>query len=309
MLSRALPVFKEFIHKKIFFSFRTYIVAELSLSVNTLETYEPVYTSFILWLEERGLSLINATSIECEEFIRNLAISYRNSSRTIVKKISALRAVFRFLVLSNIRADNPMDDVDVPRISGSLPSVLELGEIELLFDSIDISSPLGIRDRCMLELMYSCGLRISELCDIRLSDVFLNDRFLRIRGKGNKERFVPFGSEAKKWLTVYLDSGRRNLSLKNNKDGFLFLSNQGKKISRKTVWFRFNKIVSALGINAKPHSLRHSCATHMLHGGANLREVQEFLGHSDISTTQIYTHVDVGRLSSYHKKYHPRGKE
>ncbi|MEM5948674.1 tyrosine recombinase [Spirochaetia bacterium 38H-sp] len=307
-MTKSLPVFNELIHRKIFLAFRTYLLAELSLSKKTLETYEPVYTDFLLWIERSGQSVIDVTSLDCEKYIRHIGTDRNNSPRTIAKKVSALRAVFRFIVMSGFRADNPIESVDIPKAAAILPAVMEQSEIDLLLDSIDTTTPIGVRDRCMLELMYSCGLRISELCNIKMSDIFIADRFLRIIGKGNKERLVPFGKEAKIWLIDYMEVARPFLSGNKIRNNFLFLSVRGDKISRKSVWVRFNKIVSALGLNAKPHALRHSCATHMLHGGANLREVQEFLGHSDISTTQIYTHVDIGRLSSFHKQYHPRGK-
>jgi integrase/recombinase XerD len=185
--------------------------------------------------------------------------------------------------------------------------VLKVEEVESLLATIDTESATGLRDRALFELIYSCGLRISEAVELSPDSVYLTEGLIRVRGKGNKERLVPMGEEARYWLSRYLSDGRTRLSKPTKPSRSLFLNNRGDGLSRKGMWKRFRELSERTGIEAKVHTLRHSFATHLLEGGADLRAVQELLGHADISTTQIYTHVEKADLKDYHRDHHPRG--
>ncbi len=227
------------------------------------------------------------------------------SSTTMARVVSSVRSLFRFLRLEGLRPDDPSELIETPRQERTLPDVLALKEIERLLASIDVSDPGGIRDRALFELIYSCGLRISEAAGLTFDALFLKERILRVTGKRRKERIVPFGEAAARWLTVYLDTARPALA-KGRRSDRVFLNHQGRGISRKGVWKRFSQARHLSGVEGKVHTLRHSFATHLLAGGADLRTVQELLGHSDIATTQIYTHVDPEALGEYHREYFPR---
>jgi integrase/recombinase XerD len=218
-----------------------------------------------------------------------------------------LRSFFQFLVLEGVRSDNPALSVDMPKTEQRAPGVLTVEEVEALLNHIDVDTPFGLRDRALFELIYSCGLRISEAVELTLERLHLDEGIIRVRGKGDKERFVPVGGEATRWLESYLEHGRPALTRPGRRNTFLFLNHRGDGLSRKGMWKRFHELCRRAGIEAKVHTLRHSYATHLLEGGADLRAVQELLGHSDISTTQIYTHIEKSRLKSYHREYHPRG--
>jgi integrase/recombinase XerD len=195
----------------------------------------------------------------------------------------------------------------MPKAESAIPSVFSLDEVELFLSSIDIGDPLGLRDRALFELIYSCGLRVSEAIALDLGSVYSKESLVRVTGKGNKERLVPIGETAIFWLKKYLSDSRPSLVADIKKGMWVFLSRRGKCLGRKGVWKRFKEICMKAGIEGKVHTLRHSFATHLLSGGADLRSVQELLGHADISTTQVYTHVDEPVLHKAHKKYHPRG--
>ncbi|AEJ61199.1 Tyrosine recombinase xerC [Spirochaeta thermophila DSM 6578] len=295
-------------HERLLRRYRTHLVAELGRSRLTEETYLPLCERFCAWLECRGLEVETVSRRTCEEFIVDER-GEGKETRTIAKEMSALRSFFRFLVLEGVRPDNPLEEMDAPRISRTLPRVLEEEEVEILLEAVDTTPPEGMRDRCLLEVLYSCGLRVSEACGLDLQDIFLSEGFVKVRGKGEKERLVPFGKEAGHWMRRYLSEARPVLAARRpgSREQAVFLNRWGRRLSRKGAWIRLKRLVAASGVDAKLHTFRHTCATHLLHGGANLREVQEFLGHADISTTQIYTHVDARRLASYHHMYHPRG--
>jgi integrase/recombinase XerD len=204
-----------------------------------------------------------------------------------------------------LRLDNPAALLEPPTPKTTIPSHLERSEVEELLAKIDVSSQYGLRDRAIFELIYSSGLRISEASALDLQDIFFNESVIRVCGKGSKERFVPFGSVAESALKSYLSSAR-NLLLGNKKSNALFVSKTGKRIGRKGIWKNYKALAVKNGTNSKVHSLRHSFATELLYGGADLRCVQELLGHSDITTTQIYTHINTARLREKHKKYLPK---
>ncbi len=229
--------------------------------------------------------------------------------RTLAKGISALRSFFRFLMQEEYRPDNPAGRIDSPRRSAHLPDVMTREEIEAFFAAIPLDTHYGIRDRALFELIYSCGLRISEAAGLKVGDIFLSEKLARIHGKGNRERIVPIGDHGMYWLRQYMQLARPHLLKSGRIEDSLFLSMRGSSISRKGIWKRFKQICDRAQIEAKVHTLRHSFATHLLQGGADLRSVQALLGHADIGTTQIYTHVENEELRQLHSTLHPRGSE
>ncbi len=224
---------------------------------------------------------------------------------TMARIVASLHAFYRFCLNEKLRTDDPSIQIRTPRQDRNLPDVLDPDSVEHVLDSIDISTPNGLRDRALFELIYSCGLRISEAANLTFQQLYLEERLLRVLGKRRKERLVPFGREALYWITRYLSESRPLLE-KHGKSEFVFLNQEGKGISRKGIWKRFSQIRVKSGVKAKVHTFRHSFATHLLAGGADLRTVQELLGHSDIATTQIYTHIDEASLGMYHREYFPR---
>ena len=202
-----------------------------------------------------------------------------------------------------------MEKISAPKVSKSLPNVLNINEIESILSGPDVSKKLGLRDKALLETFYACGLRVSELINLKISDLFLNEEMIRVFGKGSKERFVPIGSSAINWIGEYLKRSRPLLEKKAKSQHVLFLNNRGTKLSRMGIWKIVNNYTTLAGIKKEvhPHTFRHSFATHLLEGGADLRAVQEMLGHVDISTTQIYTHIDRDYIKQVHRDYHPRG--
>jgi integrase/recombinase XerD len=289
--------------------FQDYLLLELRLSGRTVETYLREVRTFSAFLSDSGLSLLDASAaVIIEYLVQRQTAENSVDQRTVAKIVSSLRSVYTFCVREEIRPDNPAMQVEMPKATQRVPGVLSIEEIESILHSIDISTPYGLRDRALFELIYSCGLRISEAADLDLDTVFLNEALIRVRGKGGKERIVPVGGEAVHWLGRYLDEGRPHLFNRKISSPRLFLNHRGSGLSRKGMWKRFREIIEKLGIDAKVHTLRHSYATHLLAGGADLRAVQELLGHSDISTTQIYTHIEREDLRTYHQEYHPRAQ-
>ena len=227
--------------------------------------------------------------------------------RTVSKDISALRSFGDFLVATGRWTENTASVLEKPDVSKKLPRVLTVEQVNLMLDSIDVSKPLGVRDRTLFELIYSCGLRISEACGLLIENVHLSEHLIMVNGKGSKQRIVPFGSQAAFWLKKWLVEVRPGI-VGNKAVPFVFVNYQGKGLSRKGVWKRFQNLEEETGVTAKVHTLRHSFATHLLAGGADLRSVQELLGHSDITTTQIYTQVDNEVLRDYHRDFFPGHK-
>lgn len=288
--------------------FEDYLMVELRLSPRTVETYVREVGLYLDYLDEQSAEAEQQQSVDIIRYLVHRQTSENGvEQRTIAKVLSALRSFFQFLVLEGARGDNPALSVDMPKTEQRAPGVLTVEEVEALLGHIDVDTPHGLRDRALFELIYSCGLRISEAVELTLDRLFLAEGIIRVRGKGDRERFVPVGGEAVSWLERYLEYGRSELARSGRRTSYLFLNNRGHGLSRKGMWKRFHELSSRAGINAKVHTLRHSYATHLLEGGADLRAVQELLGHSDISTTQIYTHIEKSSLKSYHRAYHPRG--
>jgi integrase/recombinase XerD len=226
------------------------------------------------------------------------------SRKTMARVVSSVHAFCKFMRLEGIRPDDPSELIETPKQERSLPSVLAPQEVDRFLASIDPGTPRGLRDRALFELIYSCGLRISEAASLTFDQLYLRERVIRVVGKRRKERLVPFGDEAALWLARYLEEGRP--ALEKARTDRVFLNQAGRGISRKGIWKRFDGLRDASGVEAKVHTFRHSFATHLLAGGADLRTVQELLGHSDISTTQIYTHIEPESLQDYHRDYFPR---
>jgi integrase/recombinase XerD len=287
-------------------TFEDYIRVELRLSANSVATYLHECRIFVAYCNENTLSLDKITSINIIDFLIWRQLS-GISQRTIAKTLSSLRSFFKFLIIEGITSQNPAKLVEMPKMQNKIPKIFNRSEIDGFFCCIDTKTPLGIRDRALFELIYSCGLRVSEAVGLKCADLFLQEALIKVKGKGNKERFIPVGEYACHWCTLYLETGRPRLLKRNRRTDVLFLNHWGRPLSRKGVWKRFKEIENRAKVKGKVHTLRHSFATHLLKGGADLRSVQELLGHSDISTTQIYTHVEEEELKKYHKKYHPRG--
>jgi integrase/recombinase XerD len=258
----------------------------------------------IAWMEARGAEPVKASSRDVLEYLVSRG-SAGLSRQTMARIVSSLRAFFRFLVAEGIRSDDPSSVVETPKAEKALPRVLAPEEVDRFLDSIDVGKPQGLRDRALFELIYSCGLRISEASSLTLEMVRLEERIIRVMGKRKKERIVPFGDAAAEWLGRYLAVGRPAL-VKGARSERVFLNHSGRGISRKGIWKRFAQARERTGMEAKVHSLRHSFATHLLAGGADLRTVQELLGHSDIATTQIYTHIESDALERGHREFLPR---
>ena len=288
--------------------FSDYLVTELRLSPRTVETYVRESGLFEAYLEERGETAagVGVTTI-ADYLIDRQTRDNGVDQRTVAKILSALRSFLQFLVLDEQRSDNPALLVESPRMEHRVPGVLSIEKVEALLKAVDVSTPLGLRDRALFELIYSSGLRISEAVDLTVAKVYLEEGVLRVRGKGGKERLVPMGPEAVRWLRTYLKDGRPQLVKGNRRSDKLFLNHLGNGLSRKGMWKKFHELCAKAGIHAKVHTLRHSFATHLLEGGADLRAVQELLGHADIATTQIYTHIDKEALQTWHTTHHPRG--
>lgn len=270
-------------------------------SEQTALTYKISCGEFLNWLVEQRIKLRDVTVQNLMYFLVKRKTDGA-SELTISKDISALRAFGDYLVRKSYWTENLALLLDRPKISRNLPRVLSLEEVEALLGSIDTSTDLGKRDDALYELIYSCGLRISEACGLLIANVHMEEGLILVRGKGNKERLIPFGGVARKKLELYLNEVRPKL-VKERNVAEVFVNYKGNPISRKGVWKRFQELEALSGVNSKVHTLRHSFATHLLSGGADLRSVQELLGHSDLSTTTVYTHVTDNQLEQAHEKY------
>ncbi len=288
--------------------FLDYLRIEKNASSNTVTAYHKDL--------ERYFEFLGEQSIEAFQKIRPAHVfSYLNrlqqddlSARSRARNLSAIRAFHKFLILEGYGQTNPTVNIDFPKLARYLPSCLNQAEIELVLDQPDTGEPLGLRDRAMLEFLYATGVRVSELISIGTGRLFFEEGFIRVLGKGGRERIVPIGGQAVYFTTKYLQAVRPTLASRLKKTDCIFLNWRGSPLSRMGFWKVLRKYVVSAGITGKvsPHTFRHSFATHLIEGGADLRAVQEMLGHTDISTTQIYTHVDREYLKEVHRTYHPR---
>lgn len=289
--------------------FLGWIAAEKGLSPNSVDSYSYDLLRLEAFLEKNNIEEAQVSHKDLQQFTELLYdLGFAVSS--IQRNISTLRGYFCFLAAENIIPYDPSENIETPRNAKKLPMVLVHHEIESLLDAVDTEKQNGIRDRAILEVLYSCGLRVSELTSLTSGIFFSDDDFLFIRGKGNKERIVPIGSIAREWVKRYLET-ERPLFVKPQSNDALFLNRRGGALSRMSIWniIRENSIRAGIQSAVSPHTLRHSFATHLLEGGCDLRIVQELLGHSNITTTEIYTHVDQEHLVEVHRSFHPRQKK
>jgi integrase/recombinase XerD len=282
---------------------------EKNLSDNTISSYRNDISSLITFLESEK---INDFSLADHRIItlffkelQELGLTPASAARYY----SSIKGFFYYLFANRYIEINPVEKVSPPKLSKSLPSVLTFEEIDKILSAPDINNKLGLRDKSILEMLYACGLRVSELTGLKISNLFFDEEIIRVFGKGSKERLVPVGSSAISWTREYLIKSRPILEKKSKSEGIVYLNNRGTKLSRMGVWKIVERYTKEAGIerDVHPHTFRHSFATHLLEGGADLRAVQEMLGHSDISTTQIYTHIDRDYIKQVHRDFHPRG--
>lgn len=288
-------------------AYRRYLRLELNLTGNSVEAYLTDATKLIDYTEDENLTWQQLDYPVLQQFVARL-YDVGISARSVARIISGVRSFFRFLLVEGYIESDPSELLEAPKIGVHLPEVLTVEEIDAILDAVGMDSPEGPRNAAMIELLYSCGLRVSELTSLRLSDIFPDDGYLRVYGKGRKERLVPMSQSAIRAIEIYLAT--RTVEPKKGEEVYLFLSKRGKAISRITVF----TIVKALAEKAdiqksiSPHTFRHSFATHLLEGGAHLEAIRLMLGHADISTTSIYTHIDRSHLREQILKYHPRNR-
>jgi integrase/recombinase XerD len=281
---------------------------EKGLSQNTLDSYRSDLEQFSSWLKKNNLSYIKTSK---KEVLSYLSFLFQKGlgSKTVARKLSSLKSFFRYLVFKSIIPNDPSSEVETPKLLKSIPKSISEKEVEALLAAPDEKTDIGLRDKTMIETLYSCGLRISELTNLELLNLNLRQGVIRVIGKGQKERLVPMGDQLIGLLELYISSSRKNLLNKRHSD-FLFLSTRGQRMTRQSFWHRIKHYCLASGFEPdkiSPHVLRHAFATHLLNNGADLRVVQLLLGHSDLNTTQIYTEVARQRLKRLHTEHHPRG--
>ena len=282
---------------------------EKNLSENTVASYKNDLNSFFGFLSDRGVEDPSEIKNQhLENFFKSLANTGLSSS-SAARYFSSVKGFFRYLYLNKYITDNPVDKISAPKLSKNLPDVLSVNDVDAILSQPDTEDKLGLRDKALLETLYACGLRVSELINLKLSNIFFKEEIVRVLGKGSKERLVPIGSSAIKWINEYFTRSRPLLENKAKSGSFVFLNSRGTKLSRMGIWKIVDRYTKEAGIKKEvhPHTFRHSFATHLLEGGADLRAVQEMLGHSDISTTQIYTHIDREFIKQVHRDFHPRG--
>lgn len=294
-------------HASMLKRYRQYLLLEKSLSPNTLEAYMDDALKLLNYMDDCGTAIEDVTLDYLHEFsaaMADLGIAPRSQARVI----SGVKSLFKFLCLEGYRQDDPSELLEAPKIGRHLPDVLTVDEIDSIIRQIDLSLPEGQRNRAMIETMYSCGLRVSELCSLKMEDLFLEEGFIKVTGKGSKQRLVPVSGRAIHEIELYM-ADRCHIDIKPGAERFLFLSiRRGRPISRIMVFDIVKDLTAKAGINktVSPHTFRHSFATHLLEGGANLRAIQCMLGHEKISTTEIYTHIDRSRLREEIVSHHPR---
>ena len=282
---------------------------ERNLSENTVSSYKNDLTSLLNFLEQKNINDLSQININHITIFFNLLNENGLTSTTSARYFSSTKGFFNYLHMNKYIKENPIERLSSPKLSKNLPIVLTVEEINSIIDLPDNNTKLGLRDRALLELLYACGTRVTEILNLKISDLFFKEEIIRVFGKGSKERIIPIGSSAIHWVEEYLLKSRPLLEKKIKSENIVFLNNRGMKISRMGVWKIIKKYTTNSGVNREvhPHTFRHSFATHLLEGGADLRAVQEMLGHADISTTQIYTHIDRDYVKQVHKEFHPRG--
>ncbi|MBR4489100.1 site-specific tyrosine recombinase XerD [bacterium] len=285
-----------------------FIKLEKGLSANTIESYERDLKQFTEWLAGQGSSLSAADSMLVSEYVVHLSKDNRLSDKSLARVTSSMRSFFKFL-LENKSIDSELLEVLEPvKLKNSLPTFFTLEELRDLLSAIDTTSVPGFRDRTIFELFYSSGLRVSELIDLKIGNIYRRDQLLRVRGKGSKERVVPYSDDAAVFLHEYLDKMRHKLMRPGDFNEYVFINNHGQQFTRQGIWKKIKEYARLAGITKEisPHKLRHTFATHLLEGGADLRTLQDLLGHASINTTEIYTHVEHKKIQKEFEKRHPR---
>jgi len=287
--------------------FKSYLQIERSLSDNSVQAYIRDVKKFANFAIPIKLSELNVTRLDISNFLAQINqedISARSQARII----SGIKAFYKYLIMEDYLKINPTELIESPKIGLKLPDTLSLIEIDKLIAAVDLSNKQGERNRAILETLYSCGLRVSELVNLQLSNIHFKEGYLKVTGKGDKERFAPIGGRAIKYLTIYINEVRNHQEIKKGNEDFVFLNNRGAKLTRVMIFLIIQKLTERIGLKKKisPHTFRHSFATHLIEGGADLRAVQEMLGHESITTTEIYTHLDNEYLRSNIIQFHPR---
>jgi len=290
-------------------SFENYLKLERGLSENSISAYLQDVAKLKQFIDftKKEISPKQVQTDDIQEFLQwvnELGMSPFTQARVL----SGIKSFFKFLILEDLIEENPTEIIEAPKLARKLPDVLSISEIEQLFENIDHSTPEGTRNRAILEVLYSSGLRVSELIGLRMSNIFRDLGFIKIIGKGNKERFVPIGKMALKQTDIYINEVRNHVNIKKGNEDFVFLNRRGSALSRVFIFMIIKELVAKSGIHKtiSPHTFRHSFATHLIEGGADLRVIQEMLGHESITTTEIYTHLDRDYLRQTVMMYHPR---
>lgn len=291
--------------------FKSYLQLEKSLSGNSVEAYLRDVDKFVRYMDMKQLKLNvdEVTLGHLEDFIKwinEIGMDAHSQARII----SGIRAFYKYLMMEDVLNVNPTELLLTPKLARKLPDTLSIEEINGLIETLDQSTVEGVRNKAMLETLYGCGLRVSELVNLKISDMFLDVEFIKVIGKGNKERLIPIGSEAIKYIRLYQDNVRVHVTPKKGEEDILFLNKRGGRLSRVMVFYIIKDCAAAMGLKKiiSPHTFRHSFATHLIEGGADLRAIQEMLGHASITTTEIYTHLDRDFLRSTIMQFHPRYK-
>ena len=287
--------------------FKYYLKVERSLADNSVNAYIRDIRKLADFCSKIKVDELNISVNEIREFIADLN-SKNISARSQARIISGVKAFFKYLIIEDYITNDPTMLIENPKIGLKLPEVLSVEEIELIISSIDLSNKQGERNRAILETLYSCGLRVTELINLKISNINFKEGYIKVIGKGDKERLTPIGSNALKYISIYVNEVRIHQKISKNHEDFVFLNNRGSKLSRVMIFTLIKRIVDKVGIKKKvsPHTFRHSFATHLIEGGADLRAVQEMLGHESITTTEIYTHLDRDYLRSNIMQFHPR---
>lgn len=292
-------------------NYKNYLRIERTLSDNTIDNYARDLKKLTRYLEQldKPIDPLQITREDLQEFVYTIAKEVQ--ARSQARVISGLKGFFNYLVFEDYRTDNPIELIESPKIGRKLPDTLSEEEIDALIDAIDLGKPQGERNRAMLETLYSCGLRVTELISLKLSDLYFEEGFINVVGKGDKQRFVPISEHTQKYINIYRNELRNHIDVKPEHVDVLFLNRRGRQLTRAMIFTIIKDLAVKAGIkkNISPHTFRHSFATHLLQNGADLRSIQQMLGHESITTTEIYMHVDRNDLAREMAKFHPRGKE
>jgi integrase/recombinase XerD len=288
--------------------FQNYLKLERGLSINTIDNYSFDIEKLILFLDENAIEVtpISIKEEEIQQFIYQIATKV--NARSQARIISGLKSFFNYLIFEDYRNDTPMELIEVPKTGRKLPDTLSTVEIDALIAAIDLSTPEGERNRALLETLYSCGLRVSELVGLKISDLFFEEGFIKVTGKGNKQRFVPIGFSTEKYINFYKNSIRNHLVVQKGFEDTLFLNRRGKQLTRAMIFTIIKDLAVKIDLHKtiSPHTFRHSFATHLLENGADLRSIQLMLGHESITTTEVYMHLDRKFLAEVLTNFHPR---